>query len=121
MNGWTSRVGLLTVAAAVALLAGLAHGQDDASKVSALIRDLKDPDFDKAYGAAEQLRKYPQQRALIVAGLIDTITTRDWNRCAGDMRQTIAGALEEHKAKEAVVPLLDLVKSGKSIEHECAE
>ena len=35
--------------------------------------------------------------------------------------QTIAGALEEHKAKEAVVPLLDLVKSGKSIEHECAE
>ena len=81
MNAWTSRVGLLTIAGAVVLLAGLAHGQDDASKVRALIRDLKDPDFDKAYGAAEQLRKYPQQRALIVAGLIDTITTRDWNRC----------------------------------------
>ena len=75
MNAWTSRVGLLTIAGAVVLLAGLAHGQDDASKVRALIRDLKDPDFDKAYGAAEQLRKYPQQRALIVAGLIDTITT----------------------------------------------
>ena len=121
MNGWSSRVGFLAVAGAVALLTGLAHGQDEASKVRALLRDAKDPDFDKAYGAAEQLRKYPQQRALIVAGLIDTITTRDWNRCAGDMRQTIAGALEELKAKEAVVPLLDLVKSGKSIEHECAE
>src|SRR5437870_13891305 len=99
MNGWTGRVGLLTVAGAVSLLAGLAHGQDDASKVRALIRDLKDPDFDKAYGAAEQLRKYPQQRALIVAGVIDTITTRDWHRCGGDMRPAIAGALEERQAK----------------------
>ena len=121
MNGWMSRLLCLAVVAAGALPASHAHGQDDASTVSALIRDLKDPDFDKAYRAAEQLRKYPQYRAQVVAGLLEAITTRDWNRCAGDMRQTIAGALEALKAKEATVPLLDVVKSGKSIEHECAE
>ena len=121
MNRWTSRLLCLAVVAAVALPAGPARGQDDASKVSALIRDLKDPDFDKAYAAAEQLPKYPAHRPQVVAGLIEAITTRDWNRCGGDMRQTIARALEELKAKEAVVPLLDVVKSGKSIEHECAE
>lgn len=121
MNGWTIRLLCLAVAAALALPAGPAHGQDDASKVNALIRDLKDPDFDKASGAAEQLRKYPQYRAQVVAGLIEAITTRDWIRCAGDMRDTIARALGELKAKEAVVSLLEVVKSGKSIEHECAE
>ena len=121
MSGWTSCVLGLAVVAAVALPAGPVHGQDAASTVNALIRDLKDPDFDKAYGAAEQLRKYPQYRAQIVAGLIDAITTGNWNRCAGDMRETIAGLLGELKAKEAVVPLLEVAKSGKSTEHECAE
>ena len=121
MNLWTSRLLCLAVVAAVALPAGHARGQDDASKVSALIRDLKDPDFEKSYGAAEQLPKYPQYRTQVVPGLIEAIRTCDWNRCAGDMRDAIARTLEELKAKEAVVPLLEVVKSGKSIEHECAE
>ena len=121
MNGWTSRRLCLALVAAVLLATGPAHGQDAASPVSALIRDLKDPDFDKAYPAAEELRKHPQYRAQVVAGLIDAIRTRDWNRCGGDMRDTIAGTLGELKAKEAVVPLLEVVKSGKSIEHECSE
>lgn len=121
MNGWTSRLLCLTVAAAVALPAGPSHGQDDASTVRALIRDLKDLDFDKAYRAAEQLGKYPRYRTQVVAGLIEAIRTRDWNRCAGDMRDTIARTLGELKAKEAVAPLLEVVKSGKPIDHECAE
>lgn len=121
MNGWTSCLLGFAVLAAVALPASSAHGQEAASAVNALIRDLKDPDFDKAYRAAEQLGKYPQYRAQIVAGLIDAITTGAWNRCAGDMREAIAGLLGELKAKEAVVPLLEVAKSDKSTEHECAE
>lgn len=37
------------------------------------------------------------------------------------MRDTIAQTLGELKATEAVVPLLEVVKSGKPIEHECSE
>ncbi len=121
MNGWTSGLLGLAVVVAVALPAGPAPGQDDASTVNALIRDLKNPDFDTAYRAAEQLSKYPQYRAQVVAGLIDAVTTGNWNRCGGDMRETIAGSLGALKAKEAVVPLLEVAKSDKSIEHECAE
>jgi len=121
MNRWTVRDLCLTVAAVVALSAGAAYAQGDASTANALIRDLKNPDFDTAYGATEQLRKYPQYRAQVVAGLIDAITTGHWNRCEGDMREAIAGLLGELKAKEAVVPLLEVVKSDKSTEHECAE
>ncbi len=111
----------LAVAAAVALPTGPAHGQDDASTVSALIRDLKSRDFDKAHGAVGQLRKYPQYRAQIVPALIEAIKTGDWNRCAADVRDTIARTLGELKAKEAVVPLLEVAKSGKPIDHECVE
>lgn len=121
MNGWRSRLLRLAVVATVALPVSPVHGQDEASRVRALIHEVKDPDFDKAHAAVEELRKYPQYRAQIVAGLIEALTTRDWNRCAGDMRDAIADALGELKAKEAVVPLLGVVKSGKSIEHECAE
>jgi hypothetical protein len=37
------------------------------------------------------------------------------------MRDSVARTLTDLKAKDAVVPLLELVKSGRSIEHECAE
>ena len=121
MSGWMSRVLCLAAMVAVAAPATPAWGQTDVGKVNALIGDLKNPDFVMAYGAAEQLRKYPQDRAQIVKGLLEALTTGDWNRCGGDMRDTLARALGEFKAKEAVVPLLELVKSGKSIEHECAE
>lgn len=111
----------LAAVATTALLAGPLHGQDNASRVSALIRDLNDPDFDRANAAAEQLSKYPQHRTEVVPALIEAIKTRDWNRCAGDVRDTIARTLGELKAREAVVPLLEVVKSSKPIEHECAQ
>lgn len=85
------------VAAVVALSAGAAHAQGDAGTANALIRDLKNPDFDTAYGATEELRKYPQYRAQVVAGLIDAITTGNWNRCEGDMREAIAGGLRRSR------------------------
>ena len=85
----------VAVAVAAGLLAAPGHAQDDASRAAALIRDLGDPDFERANAAAEQLRKHPEPRAQVVAGLIEAITTRDWNRCAGDMRDTIARMLGE--------------------------
>jgi HEAT repeat protein len=97
------------------------EGDDSVGSLGALLRDLKDPDFDKAYAAAEKLREHPENRAQVVAGLIDAIQTGEWSRCAGDMRDAIARLLRDLEAREAVVPLLELVRSGKSIEHECAE
>lgn len=121
MNGWTCPLMCLVVAAVVVLSAGGAHAQDEASKVSALLRDLQDPDFDKAHVAAQELERYPRQSARIVPALIEAIKTRDWNRCGADVRDAIAWSLGGLKAKEAVVPLLEVVKSGKPIEHECVE
>lgn len=86
MSGWMSRVLCLAAMVAVAAPATPAWGQTDVGKVNALIGDLKNPDFVMAYGAAEQLRKYPQYRAQIVKALLEALTTGDWNRCGGDMR-----------------------------------
>ena len=97
------------------------EGDDSVGSLGALLRDLKDPDFDKAYAAADKLHEYRENRAQVVAGLIDAIQTGEWSRCAGDMRDAIARLLGDLEAREAVVPLLELVRSGKSIEHECAE
>ncbi len=106
---------------AVVLTAVAAVAQSDAARVTALLRELKNPDFDRASAAASELRKYPQHRQPIVAGLVDAVRTGEWNRCGGDMRDAIAHHLGELKATGAVVPLIEVVKSGKSIEHECAE
>ena len=52
---------------------------------------------------------------------LDALRTGSWDRCGGDLRDSIADTLLDLRAREAVVPLLELVKSGKTIEHECAE
>jgi HEAT repeat protein len=95
--------------------------QSDPAAVGALIRDVQGRDFDRAYAAAEKLRRYPAQRAQIVPALIQAIATREWDRCSADARDAIARTLGDLKAREAVTPLLDLVKTGKPIEHECFE
>ena len=122
MRRTTLRRGLsLVIVVAFAFPVGVAHAQADTARVNALIRDLKSRDFEKASAADIELRKYPRFRAQIVAGLIDALRAGAWDRCGGDMRDTIARTLGELKAREAVVPLLELVKSGTSIEHECSE
>lgn len=89
--------------------------------VAGLIRDLQSRDFARSHAAAETLRQYPAQRAQIVPALIQAIAAREWDRCSADARDAIARTLHELKAREAVGPLLDLVKSGKPIDHECFE
>jgi len=100
---------------------GAAYGQDEAAKVRALLRDLASPDFGTAFPAAESLGRYAAYRRQIVPALIAAVKTRAWKRCGGDMRDAIARSLGELNAREAVGPLLELVKRGKPIEHECVE
>jgi len=49
------------------------------------------------------------------------VRNREWASCSGDVRDAAARSLAQLKAKEAVVPLLELVKSGRPLEHECVE
>jgi len=82
-----------------------------------LIRALQGREFTEAVGAAERLGAYASQRAQVVPAL----RNREWASCSGDVRDAIARSLAQLKAKEAVVPLLELVKSGKPLDHECVE
>lgn len=92
-----------------------------AAAVPSLLRDLKSPDFEKANAALEAVASTAHSRAQVVAGLLDALKTGSWKRCGGDMRDGIARTLAEWQVKAAVPALLALVKSGKSIEHECSE
>jgi HEAT repeat protein len=106
---------------AVALGSSVTLADDEATTVNGLLADLKGADFERAITAAQRLGRYPRQRARIVPALVAAIKTADWPRCGGDMRDAIARALVELNAKEAVVPLLELAGSGRTIDHECVE
>jgi len=93
---------------------------EDTTSVKKLLKDLRAPDYMQAWGAADKLARFSQYRAEIVPALIEALN-HEWEQCSGDVRQVIAKSLVELGAKEAVFPLLQLVRSGKSIEHECVE
>ena len=112
---------LLGLVLFVGLGAGTACAQGEAAKVRGLLRDLESPDFETAFHAAESLGDHPAYRTQIVPALMAAMKTPGWSRCSGDMRDAIARSLGALNAREAVVPLLELVKSGRSIEHECVE
>ena len=120
-RGSVSRWLCFAVMATLTVSGGVALAQDEAAAVSALLRDLASPEFEKAVTAAQSLAKYPRSRGEIVRALVEAIKTGDWQRCGGDMRDTIARTLAQLSAREAVVPLLELAKSGKTIDHECVE
>jgi HEAT repeat protein len=111
----------LVVWTAAALGSSGALAADETITVNALLGDLKGADFERAITAAQRLGRYPRQRPRIVSAFIAAIKTGDWPRCGGDMRDAIARALVELGAKEAVVPLLELAASGRTIDHECVE
>src|SRR5207253_2482751 len=78
-----------------------------------LIRALQGREFTEAFAAAERLADFAAQRAQVVPALIDAVRNREWASCSGDVRDAAARSLAQLKAKEAVVPLLELVKSGR--------
>jgi len=108
----------LCLATAVSAVAQHATAEPTATE---LIQTLQGREFTDAVGAAERLGRYASQRAQVVPALIDALRNREWATCSGDVRDAIARSLAQLKAKEAVVPLLDLVRSGKPLEHECVE
>ena len=86
-----------------------------------LIRTLQGREFTAAVGAAERLGSLSSERAQVVPALVDALRNREWASCSADVRDAIARSLSQLKAKEAVGPLLDLVRSGKPLDHECVE
>jgi len=100
-----------------------AAGQKPAGQPTAadLIRALQGREFTEAVGAAERLGDLSSQRAQVVPALIDALRNREWASCSVDVRDAIGRSLAQLKAKEAVVPLLELVKSGRPLDHECVE
>jgi HEAT repeat protein len=106
---------------ALAALATIAHAQQPPRDVGTLVRQLESHDFEQASAAVDALRRRTDARPAVVAGLIGALATGTWDRCGGDVRDAIASALLDLKAREAVLPLLELVRSGRPIEHECSE
>ena len=116
------RACIVGIVGALHLLAGTAMAQGDATVVTGLLRDLLGRDFERAHSAAERLREYPGFRAQVVPGLVQALgATRQWDRCSADVRDAAARSLAELKAREAVAPLLDLLRSGAATAHECFE
>ena len=112
----------LAIALCLTVVTPAAAQQSGAQPTAAeLIRTLQGREFTEAVGAAERLGGYAGQRAQVVPALIDALRAREWASCSGDVRDAIARSLAQLKAKEAVVPLLDLVRSGKPLDHECVE
>jgi len=104
-------------------LATPAAGQPPANRATAAdrIRALQGREFTEAFGAAQALGDFQSQRTQVVPALVDALRNREWASCSADVRDAIGRSLAQLKAKEAVVPLLDLVKSGKPLDHECVE
>lgn len=102
-------------------LSGNAHAGEAARiTVQDLLRDLRSSDYDKAWAAARELGNFPQQKTQIVPALLAALK-RDWPQCSGDIREAAEMSLAQLTGKEAVFPLLELIKRGKNIAHECAE
>jgi len=89
--------------------------------VGVLLADVTGKDGEKAMGSASDLGRHMRERARIVPALIRALRTGEWDRCSGDVRETIAWALKELDAREAVPVLLEVANSNRPIEHECAE
>ncbi len=91
-----------------------------AATVQGLLKDLKGLDYEQAMAAANDLGNFPQFRAQIVPVLLNALN-QDWDHCTGDIRQAIGNSLGQLAGKDAVFPLLTLLQSGRSVEHDCAE
>jgi HEAT repeat protein len=111
-------LGLVTL---LALVTPASAQRPAAASAADLIRALQGREFTEAFAAAEALGRMPAQRAQVVPALVDALRNREWATCSADVRDAIGRSLSELKAKDAVGPLLELVKSRKPLDHECVE
>jgi HEAT repeat protein len=93
-----------------------------ADSLEELKKALQDNDVEVAWKAIDAMPKkmFLQQREETIK-VLTTALRKDWPRCAGDIRQSIAIQLATINAKEAIPDLLELVKEKKNIDHECSE
>ncbi len=101
---------------------------EDIDIVEKLQAALKSKDYEQAEsmlnlvssGLKTEKSNYTNEKARLVTVLVEALNY-EWDRCSGDLRQSIAHALIDLRAKEAVIPMIDILRSGKSTGHECAE
>ena len=93
-----------------------------AESLEELNKALQANDVEEAWKAVDEMPQKisPQQREEAIKILMRGLK-KDWVRCAGDIRQSIANQLAALNAKEAIPDLLELIRQKKSIDHECAE
>ena len=93
-----------------------------ADSLEELKKALQGNDVEAAWKAVDGMEQKlsPQQREETV-NILRSALKKEWARCAGDIRQSIAIQLAAMKAKEAIPDLLQLIREKKNIDHECAE
>lgn len=83
---------------------------------------LKADDVEVVWGAVRKIpRKLSLEQKKEVIRLLTEALHKEWPRCTGDIRQSIALQLAHLQAKEAIPDILELIREGKDIEHRCAQ
>ncbi len=83
---------------------------------------LQGNDIEAAWKVVDTMpQKISAQRREETVKILTTALKKEWTRCAGDIRQSIAIQLATMNAKEAIPDLLELIREKKNIDHECAE
>jgi hypothetical protein len=93
-----------------------------AESLEELNKALQGNDVEAAWKAVDGMSQKisPQQREEAIKILTRGLK-KEWVRCAGDIRQSIANQLAALNAKKAIPDLLELIREKKNIDHECAE
>ncbi len=93
-----------------------------AESLKELNKALQGNDVEAAWKAVDGMPQKisPQQREEAIK-ILKRGLKKDWVRCAGDIRQSIANQLAALNAKEAIPDLLELMREKKNIDHECSE
>ena len=93
-----------------------------ADSLEQLKKALQGNDVEVAWKAVDGMpQKISAQQREETVNVLTTALKKEWARCAGDIRQSIAIQLAAMKAKEAIPDLLQLISEKKNIDHECAE
>lgn len=79
-------------------------------------------DVEAAWGAIHEIpRDLSLEEKERTVKVLMAALQREWPRCTGDIRQGIAYKLADFDTKAAIPLLIELIREGENIEHECAE
>ena len=93
-----------------------------AGSLEELKQALRSNDIEVAWSALRDIpQELPPQQKEETVKVLTKALRKEWARCGGDIRQSIADQLVALDAKDAIADLLKLISENKNIEHECAE